>query len=135
LCKTDTNKKRELGPYAFEPRMPDRIAALINAEVSQNKYTSVLPVLASLLEQDRHIKTSYLCDDETTQVYKLPGEGNHFCGYRNIQMTLLREQHSIPELQDMIERAWDKGCNSHSRIETGGIRDTRKHIGTSEVER
>ena len=129
---TNITKKRELGPYAFEPRIPDRIAALINAEVSQNKSTGVLPVLASLLKQDRRVETSYLCDDETTQVYKLPGEGNHFCGYRNIQM-MLREQHSIPELQDIIERAWDKGCNSHGRIETGGIRDTRKHIGTSEV--
>ena len=113
--------------------MPDRIAALINAEASQNKLTGVLPILASLLKQDRRVETAYLCDDETTQVYKLPGEGNHFCGYRNIQMMLLREQHSIPELQDMIEKAWDKGCNSHGRIETGGIRDTRKYIGTSEV--
>jgi zinc finger-containing ubiquitin peptidase 1 len=129
---TDTNKKRELGPYAFEKRMPGRIAALINAEASQNRLTGVLPVLASLLKQDRRVETAYLCNDDTTQVYMLPGEGNHFCGYRNIQM-LLREHHSIPELQDMIERAWDKGCNSHSRIETGGIRDTRKHIGTSEV--
>jgi hypothetical protein len=131
--KTNITKKSELGPYAFEERMPNRIAALINAEASQNKMTGVLPVLASLLKQDRRIETSYLCDDETTQVYQLLGEGDHFCGYRNIQMMLLREQHSIPELQDMIERAWDKGCNSHGRIETGGIRDTRKHIGTSEV--
>lgn len=37
------------------------------------------------------------------------------------------------ELQDMIERAWDMGFNSHGRIVTGGIRGTRKHIGTSEV--
>jgi zinc finger-containing ubiquitin peptidase 1 len=113
--------------------MPRRIAALINAEGSQNKSTNVVPILASLLEEDPQVETAYLCDDETTQVYKLRGEGNHFCGYRNIQMMLLQEQHSIPELQDMIERAWDKGCNPHSRIETGGIRDTRKHIGTSEV--
>lgn len=40
---------------------------------------------------------------------------------------------SVLELQDMIERAWDMGFNSHGRIATGGIRGTRKHIGTSEV--
>lgn len=40
---------------------------------------------------------------------------------------------SVLELQDMIERAWDMGFNSHGRIVTGGIRGTRKHIGTSEV--
>jgi hypothetical protein len=113
--------------------MPNRIAAIIGAEALQNKLTGVLPVLACLLKQDRRVETSYLCDDETTQVYRLPGEGANFCGYRNIQMMLLREQRSIPELQDMIERAWDKGHNSHGRMETGGIRDTRKHIGTSEV--
>lgn len=40
---------------------------------------------------------------------------------------------SVQELQDIIERAWDMGFNSHGRIATGGIRGTRKHIGTSEV--
>jgi len=75
-----------------------------------------------------------MCEDETIQIYKLSAEGNHFCGYRNIQMLLLREQYSILELQDMIESAWDKGYNSHGRIETGGIRDTRKHIGTLEAQ-
>jgi hypothetical protein len=112
--------------------MPHRIAALINAEDSRNKTTNVIPILASLLEKDRRVDVAFLCD-ETTQVYKLRGEGNHFCGYRNIQMMLRREQRSIPELQDMIEKAWDDGYNSHARIETGGIRHTRKHIGTSEV--
>jgi hypothetical protein len=113
--------------------MPARIAALISAEASQNKLSGVITILANLLKQDRRVETAYLCDDVTTQVYKLSGEGNHFCGYRNIQMLMLREEHSIPELQVMIESAWDKGYNSHSRVETGGIRDTRKHVGTSEV--
>jgi zinc finger-containing ubiquitin peptidase 1 len=112
--------------------MPARIAHLIDEETSQNRLTGVVPILARLLEQDRRVETAYLCHDETTHIYKIPREGRHFCGYRNIQM-LLPEQHSIPELQDMIESAWDKGCNSHGRIETGGIKDTRKHIGTSEV--
>ena len=40
---------------------------------------------------------------------------------------------SIFEIQDYIERAWDQGYNAQGRIETGGIRDTRKHIGTPEA--
>ena len=40
---------------------------------------------------------------------------------------------SILELQDMIERAWDMGFNSTGRTETGGIKGTRKFIGTPEV--
>jgi hypothetical protein len=113
--------------------MPERIAALLNAESSQNSLTGVVPVLASLMQRNRRVETAYLCDEKTTQIYKLNGEGNHFCAYRNIQMMLLQIQYSIPELQDMIELAWDQGYNSHGRIETGGIKGTRKHIGTSEV--
>ena len=33
----------------------------------------------------------------------------------------------------MIEQAWDMGFNSSGRIETGGIKGTRKYIGTPEV--
>jgi hypothetical protein len=113
--------------------MPTRIASVINAEASRNKLTGVIPILASILEQDSRVETAYLCDDATTQVYKLAAEGNHFCAYRNIQMLLFHERHTIPELQEMIEKAWDEGYNSHGRIETGGIQGTRKHIGTSEV--
>lgn len=92
-----------------------------------------MPILATLLERDSGVETAYLCDEATVQVYKLLGEGNHFCGYRNIQM-LLRKQYTVLELQDIIERAWDLGYNSHGRIETEGIKNTRKHIGTSEVD-
>jgi hypothetical protein len=130
-----STKKRELGPHAFEQQMPARIAAIINSEASQNKLTGVLPILSSLLKQNHNVKTAYLCHDETIQVYKVPGEGNHFCGYRNLQMLPLQAQYSIPEIQDMIESAWDQGINKDSRIETGGIKGTRKHIGTSEVVR
>jgi len=40
---------------------------------------------------------------------------------------------SILTLQDMIEQAWNLGFNSTARAETGGIKGTRKYIGTSEV--
>lgn len=40
---------------------------------------------------------------------------------------------SIFKIQDFIETAWDHGINARGRIETGGIRGTRKYIGTPEV--
>lgn len=40
---------------------------------------------------------------------------------------------TILELQDRIEDAWDAGYNSTGRTETGGIKGTRKFIGTPEV--
>jgi hypothetical protein len=113
--------------------MPECIAALLHAESSQNRLIGAVAALANLIRRDHSVKTAYLCDDETNQIYKLKGEGNHFCGYRNIQMMLSHEQYTIPKLQDMIELAWDQGYNSHGRVETGGIKGTRKHIGTSEV--
>jgi len=110
-----------------------------------------VPKLARLLERDRDVETAFLCHEEAVQIHKVSGEGAHFCGYRNLQMFLLslasfeksssttvgsidwREKKSIPWLQDMIEAAWDAGVNAHGRIQTGGIRGTRKHIGTPEV--
>lgn len=70
-----------------------------------------------------------------------------FCGYRNIQMLvsyLTRSgspgaEHfaapfpSVAAIQELIEGAWDKGINAQGRAETGGIRGTRKWIGTPEV--
>jgi hypothetical protein len=40
---------------------------------------------------------------------------------------------SIFDIQDYIENAWDFGINSQGRDETGGIRGTRKYIGTPDV--
>ncbi|KAF4120133.1 LOW QUALITY PROTEIN: Peptidase family C78 [Geosmithia morbida] len=70
-----------------------------------------------------------------------------FCGYRNIQMLISYIVNaksegankfgdtfpSIFTIQDMIENAWDNGFNPEGRIETGGIRGTRKYIGTPEA--
>ncbi|KAJ1705426.1 hypothetical protein COH20_012385 [Aspergillus flavus] len=41
---------------------------------------------------------------------------------------------TILQIQEMIESAWDMGFNSIGRIETGGIRGTRKYIGTPEAQ-
>ena len=67
--------------------------------------------------------------------------------YRNIQMMISYIQNAqadghdcfpgklptIFQLQDMIEYSWDAGFGSVARLETGGIRGTRKYIGTPEV--
>ena len=40
---------------------------------------------------------------------------------------------SVFDVQNLIENAWDMGINPRGRIETGGIRLTRKYIGTPEA--
>ena len=39
----------------------------------------------------------------------------------------------IFQIQNLIENAWDNGINAQGRAETGGIKGTRKYIGTPEV--
>lgn len=141
-------QKRELGRYAYEERMPDHIARIISEEDGQNTLPGVIPNLAHLLSRDSDVETAYLCTEHAVQVHKLSDEGAHFCGYRNMQMLCLavglsghqnageldlRRKLSVPQLQDLIEQAWDSGINAHGRIQTGGIKETRKHVGTSEV--
>lgn len=119
---------------------------LLRIESIANEVRGVIPVIAQLCEQDVAVSRAYLCHSDVTHVVKLAKEGG-FCGYRNIQMMIsyIRDarsaghQHfqgrlpSIIQIQDMIEIAWDRGFNSLGRIETGGIRGTRKYIGTPEV--
>lgn len=76
--------------------------------------------------------------------FHLPGG---FCGYRNIQMLVSnmaplkvkgydKFEGKVPtifQIQDYIENAWDSGYNSSGREETGGIKGTRKYIGTPDV--
>ncbi|KAG5917562.1 hypothetical protein E4U42_007200 [Claviceps africana] len=57
------------------------------------------------------------------------GKGTDICdGNEQVQ--------TVPPLgiQDFIERAWDMGFNSNGRLETGGIKGTRKFIGTPEAQ-
>ncbi|SPQ21693.1 fa9a5c6c-dce3-4cae-b8b9-54acbdfda4b4 [Thermothielavioides terrestris] len=118
--------KAQLGKYAHEER--------------------VIPVLAQLLEQSSSTKYAYLCHPCVQHVSKIKREGG-FCGYRNIQMMCSFIIHtkfkgythfrgvipSIFQIQEDIETAWDRGINAEGRIETGGIRGTRKYIGTPEA--
>lgn len=119
---------------------------LIRVETVANEVQGIIPVLAQLLEQDYDLSRAYLCHPDVTHVVKMAKEGG-FCGYRNIQMLIsyIRDARSqghkhffgrlpsVISLQDMIESAWDRGFNPTGRIETGGIRGTRKYIGTPEV--
>ena len=158
-------KKAELGPHAYEERMPASLrkqlergakvtfvnqigpaGQLMRVETVANETHGVVPVLSQLCEQDRYLSNVFLCHPEVQHVVKMSKEGG-FCGYRNIQMMISFIQAtgsqghenlpgripSIFQLQDLIEGAWDQGINSSGRIETGGIRGTRKYIGTPEV--
>jgi hypothetical protein len=127
--------------------MPDDIWALISEETgATTELHGAIPILSHLLARANSVAKAYLCTDHAVQVFKTRSEGAHFCGYRNIQMLLLALRHlqpeklvalpdhvTIPQLQQVIEEAWDAGYNAHGRVLTGGIIGTRKHIGTSEV--
>ncbi|PYH94978.1 DUF1671-domain-containing protein [Aspergillus ellipticus CBS 707.79] len=117
------------------------------SDIVENETSEVIPVLARLCEQDNSVQRAFLCSPKVHQISKIPKEGG-FCGYRNIQMliTYMKETRmsghellpgdlpTIFQLQDMIEDAWDKGFNTVGRVETGGIRGTRKYIGTPEAQ-
>ncbi|KAL2019963.1 hypothetical protein VTK56DRAFT_8963 [Thermocarpiscus australiensis] len=143
--RTQRLGKSQLGKHAHEERMPDWLISMLRRD-GQVVSKGVIPVLAQLLEQSPSTKYAYLCHPCVQHVSKLRREGG-FCGYRNIQMlssyiihTKFRGHQnlgntipSIFQIQDFIETAWDAGINPQGRIETGGIRGTRKYIGTPEA--
>ncbi|KAM0795982.1 peptidase family C78-domain-containing protein [Usnea florida] len=145
---------RELGRHAYENKMPNWLHQLL--EDGEKRHLEDAPsgipdILGKLIEQDRDVETAYLCHSAVCYVGKIKvrgkSEGHHFCGYHNIQMLasylrvvetqgLVKFASGIPtirEIQDLIEEAWDQGFNEVGRIQTGGIKGTRKHIGTPEV--
>ncbi|EAU30608.1 predicted protein [Aspergillus terreus NIH2624] len=130
--------------------LTNKIAAdgsLQKHETVENEAKDIIPVLGRLCEHDTSVQRAFLCSPEVRQISKIPREGG-FCGYRNIQMLVSyiiasrspgyecfgESLPTILQLQDMIENAWDKGYNSVGRLETGGIRGTRKYIGTPEAQ-
>ncbi|KAK4203679.1 peptidase family C78-domain-containing protein [Triangularia verruculosa] len=138
--------KKHLGRYAHEDRMPDWLADLLRKK-GQVQTAGVVPVLAQLLELSPTTNYAYLCHPCVYHISKLRREGG-FCGYRNIQMlssyliqtTNVKNHHklnsSIPtifQIQDWIETAWDNNIHATGRAETGGIRNSRKFIGTPEA--
>ncbi|KAL3957938.1 hypothetical protein ACCO45_008516 [Purpureocillium lilacinum] len=107
----------------------------------------IVPVLAQLLEHSPATSRAYLCHPCVQHISKLRREGG-FCGYRNIQMLISyivgaeafgaelfgNRVPPVFDIQDLIEAAWDMGYNPQGRIETGGIKGTRKFIGTPEAQ-
>ncbi|ORY72031.1 peptidase family C78-domain-containing protein [Pseudomassariella vexata] len=147
--------KAELGKYAHEDKMPQSLVDLLRRDgqvTSSDRdlhqvFTGVIPVLEQILDQNSRTAWAYLCHPCVWHVSKLKGEGG-FCGYRNIQMmssfiigsrstgaTHFRGRlPSIFRIQDYIEHAWDVGINAQGRVETGGVKGTRKYIGTPEAQ-
>ncbi|OHW98133.1 peptidase family c78 [Colletotrichum incanum] len=132
--------KAELGKYAHEQQMPDWLVSLLH-KGGEVKSDGVISVLEQLLRQSKSTECAYLCNPAVQHVSKLKKEGG-FCGYRNIQMMVSyiigANVHgkdafrgrlpTIFEIQEFIERAWDLGINSQGRLETGGIKGTRKCV-------
>jgi zinc finger-containing ubiquitin peptidase 1 len=121
---------------------------IIKVTAVANETPNLIPVLEILSNMDPRVDRAYYCSPATRHVAKMAKEGG-FCGYRNIQMVVSyirdakaqghqyfddRKLPSILRLQDMIEHAWDLGINTLGRIETGGIKLTRKYIGTPEAQ-
>ncbi|KAI7319329.1 hypothetical protein KC315_g9777 [Hortaea werneckii] len=112
----------------------------------ENETPDVIPILADLCATDPSTDVAYFCSPAVKHVRKIYCEGN-FCGYWSMQMVLSYLQATgtlasdvprttlpnVPEMQETIEQAWSNGIASHGRIETGGVKGTRKWIGTSEA--
>ncbi|KAK2873315.1 hypothetical protein FQN49_002448 [Arthroderma sp. PD_2] len=140
------HKMLEEGPEITRENtiLPD--GTLRKVEIVSNETHGLIKVIARLCQQDHTVEQAFLCNPNVRHIFKMRKEGG-FCGYRNIQMLISYIQDSradgckhfpgrtpsILKLQDMIEQAWDNGFNSHARVETGGIKGTRKYIGTPEA--
>lgn len=139
-------KQLEIGAKSVVVNKIGKDGSVLRAETKANETRGTISVLGSLCEQDSSSSKVYLCHPDVDHIVKMAREGG-FCGYRNIQMMIsfirntkpsgcehfMESIPSILDLQDAIETAWDSGINDFGRIETGGIRGTRKFIGTSEV--
>ncbi|SMR59724.1 unnamed protein product [Zymoseptoria tritici ST99CH_3D1] len=153
--------KRELGPHAFEREMPAEVRRRLEEDTKprevnrigkngkivrerhvSNETTGLVPVLADLCAMEDTTTVAYLCHPSTKHIHKVKCDGD-FCGYWSTQMVLSYVQHVNPDgpqtlpnvlkMQSYIEQAWDRGIGAHGRIETGGIYNTRKWIGTHEA--
>jgi len=152
--------KRELGPNAFEKTMPDHVrqrlvkdalprhtnhigadGKLYRESKVDNETPGLIDVIANLCASDPQTEAVYVCDPAVKHICKIRCDGN-FCGYWNIQVLLSyfnskagvsAELSNVLQIQDIIEQAWDAGICTYGRIETGGIRGSRKWIGTHEA--
>lgn len=119
---------------------------LVRESFVENEVSGLVPLLAQLIKLDNTVERAYLCHPSVQQCFKRKHHGG-FCGYLNIQTQISYIQGAnapghehfgdripgILDLQNMIENAWDRGFGELGRLQTGGIKNTRKWIGTPEV--
>lgn len=143
---SDIYKMIERGPKVKTVNRLTRDGRVVRTDVVENETCGILPVLAQLSQLDKTVATAYYCHPSIKHIGKHFKEG-WLCGYRNIQMLISYIQGSnargheqfpgrvpgILKLQDDIEDAWDRGIYAIERARTGGIRGTRKWIGSPEV--
>ncbi|KAL7949214.1 peptidase family C78 domain-containing protein [Trichoderma barbatum] len=113
----------QLGKYAHEEEMPVWLVKLLETK-GDLRAAGVIPALNQLLE------LSAFCGYRNIQVLSSHIIGTHAAGWEQLGDDIP----SIFKIQDMIETAWDRGYNARGRAETGGIRGTRKYIGTPEAQ-
>ncbi|KAL1302551.1 hypothetical protein AAFC00_002933 [Neodothiora populina] len=119
---------------------------IVRESLVENEVPGLVSVLAELSYVSRTVERAYLCHPQVQHVHNRQGHTG-FCGYLNVQMQIAYIQGaravghekfkkripSILKIQDLIENAWDQGIDTFGRQDTGGIRGTRKWIGTTEV--
>jgi len=134
------------GPAAHSTTQIGSDGKLVTRTKYAGQVAGVMPVLARLSAASNNVEMAYLCHPSVRHVHRLNKDGP-FCGYRNIQMLVSYIQGAkaegytafdqklpgVLDIQDMIETAWDNDICSFARAETGGIKGTRKWIGTPEV--
>ncbi|KAF2484613.1 peptidase family C78-domain-containing protein [Neohortaea acidophila] len=140
--------RRRLLNYAI-PQQVNRIGRdgrLHRETYIANETSGLVHALADLSSMDPTVEVAYFCDPGVRHIAKLNCEGN-FCGYWNIQMQLslvidsrtyvnttgFQIMPNVLQIQDTIEQAWNNGICPYGRVETGGVRGTRKWIGTHEA--
>ncbi|PQK11799.1 hypothetical protein BB8028_0003g04230 [Beauveria bassiana] len=144
--REDAILKHQLGKFAHEDQMPLRLRHYLSSR-DDNSKDEVMQLLYDVLNDNSQTSSAYLAHPCVYRITKLRREGS-FCGYRNIQMLISylilateTGPRSFPDgvpdifqLQNLIEAAWDNGHNTRGRQETGGIKGTRKFIGTQEAQ-
>jgi len=150
----------QVGPYFRERQMPDDVRDVLIREgnprevtfqsrdgrlrremVYNNHTDGIIFVLSEICAMDKTTSRTYLCHNAVRHVYKIQCAGQ-FCGYWAIQTVLTCLQYMDPagpqwipnvlQIQNAIEAAWDRGLCEIARTELGGIRNTRKWIGSTE---
>ncbi|RYP11757.1 hypothetical protein DL765_007599 [Monosporascus sp. GIB2] len=111
--------KAELGRYAHEDRMPDRLVSLLR----NGRYVSsegIIPVIEQLLQQSPTTCYAYLCHPCVQHISKLRREvGADTPGAAQFR----RKIPSIFRIQDYIEKAWDMGINAHGSCEVQAFKN------------